>query len=444
MYRDPKSGVFRVMFRFGNPPRQFHKSLDTTDDKEAEGKKGTIENTLRAIEEGWVTVPAHADFWQFVYSRGKLEHRPAVKEVLTLQKFFSLYEEGMPTGTIEGNTLETCRLHQKHLLRILGEKQGVQALTANDLQSYVNKRARETYRKRPIQANTIKKEVTTFRAAWNWGVLHGHLTGQAPVRGLKYEKGRAKPPFMTWAEIESRIARGGLDQGQIDELWECLFLDSEQIKELLGHVKGHATLPFIYPMFVFVAHTGARRSEMLRSQVEDLDFKTGQVSIREKKRDRSVRLTFRHVEMSPLFREVMQEWLTSGHPGGPYTFCHGDVVPRSRRRSRTTGHKWGKARGTTLRERLAGVRERTERPGREPLTTSEATHHFIDTLAGSKWEVVRGFHVFRHSLASNAAAAGLRQEVIDGWLGHQTPEMRRRYRHLFPRERQDALRRVFG
>jgi integrase len=93
---------------------------------------------------------------------------------------------------------------------------------------------------------------------------------------------------------------------------------------------------------------------------------------------------------------------------------------------------------------LAGVRERTERPGREPLTRDEATYYFKQTLAGSKWEVVSGFHVFRHSLASNAAAAGIRQEVIDGWIGHQTAEMRKRYRHLLPKEKEDAISKVFG
>ena len=29
---------------------------------------------------------------------------------------------------------------------------------------------------------------------------------------------------------------------------------------------------FIYPMFVFAAHTGARRSEMRRSQIHDIDL----------------------------------------------------------------------------------------------------------------------------------------------------------------------------
>jgi integrase len=140
----------------------------------------------------------------------------------------------------------------------------------------------------------------------------------------------------------------------------------------------------------------------------------------------------------------MGRWLKEGHPGGQYTLCQDDLVARSRTRSKTTGHKGEKTRATSLKGRLAEVRERTDRPGRVPLTKSEATHYFKQALAGSKWEVVRGFHVFRHSVASNAAAAGVRQEVIDAWLGHQTAEMRRRYRHLFPKEKKDAINAVFG
>jgi integrase len=439
---DAKSGFFRILFRVGG--KQYHKSLKTTDLKTAEAIKGRIEETLEGIERGWVTIPPHADLWQFLFSGGKREAKVAVPEVLTLKKLFDRYEEQLPAGSMEDNSLETNKLHRKHLLRILGDKQPVRALTTTDLQGYVNKRAKENYRGRPIGSATIKKEVATFRAIWNWALLNQLVTVNAPVRGLRYEKADEKLPFMTWAEIERRIERGGLSQQQIDELWDCLFLDSQQIAELLNYVKENAHSPYIYPMFVFVAHTGARRSEMLRSQVEDLDFTAGRVCLREKKRDRSVKLTFRHVEMSPLLREVMAGWLKDGHPGGPHTFCHGDVVTRSRKRSKTTGHKGEKTRATTLHGRLAEVHDRVERPGLEPLTRNEVTHAFKETLEDGKWKVVLGFHIFRHSLSSNAAARGVRQEVIDEWLGHQTPEMRKRYRHLFPEEKKNLIGSVFG
>jgi hypothetical protein len=134
IHRDPESGVYRIMFRFGQPPRQFQKSLKTSDPKKAESERGRIEGFLRAIEQGYVTVPPNADFWTFVFSGGKLEETPSVKDVLTLEKLFAHYEEQMPPGTMEDNSLATYRLHKKHLLGILGEKQPAPALTTTDLQ----------------------------------------------------------------------------------------------------------------------------------------------------------------------------------------------------------------------------------------------------------------------------------------------------------------------
>jgi hypothetical protein len=36
------------------------------------------------------------------------------------------------------------------------------------------------------------------------------------------------------------------------------------------------------------------------------------------------------------------------------------------------------------------------------------------------------------------------QRLINAWVGHQTEEMVRRYRHLIPDQQQAAIRSVFG
>ena len=61
-----------------------------------------------------------------------------------------------------------------------------------------------------------------------------------------------------------------------------------------------------------------------------------------------------------------------------------------------------------------------------------AAHTGYQTLLGSKWEKLRGWHVFLHSFCSNCASAGVDQRMINTWVGHQTAEMMRRYRHLIP------------
>jgi integrase len=167
-------------------------------------------------------------------------------------------------------------------------------------------------------------------------------------------------------------------------------------------------------MFCFAAHTGARRSEMLRARINDVDLEAGTVCLHERKRARG-RRTSRRVALTPFLAGVLKEWLDT-HPGGQYLFC----------------------------QELQVFRSKTKRVEYGPVTRDEAGDHFKRTLAGGKWERLRGWHVFRHSFVSNCAAKGIDQRIIDEWVGHTTEEMRRRYRHLFPHQQHAAIRLVFG
>jgi integrase len=200
-----------------------------------------------------------------------------------------------------------------------------------------------------------------------------------------------------------------------EELWECLFLTFPEIAELLQYVESAARHASIFPMVSFCAHTGARRAEMLRARIDDLDFEGETVLIREMKREKGRRTT-RRAPLSPFLAGVLRQWLTE-HAGGQYLFCHDVEVARSRKRSATTGHRGEKAGGTSLKARLSGVRSRERQPV-GPLTADEAHDHLKRTLAGSKWEVMRGWHVLRHNFISCCAAAGVDQRLIDEWVGH--------------------------
>jgi site-specific recombinase XerD len=140
--------------------------------------------------------------------------------------------------------------------------------------------------------------------------------------------------------------------------------------------------------------------------------------------------------------KVLQNWLKE-HPGGPYLFAQAGTVPHSRKRSVTTGHKGQKSRAKTASGRAATVRLR-ESVAPSALTPSEVHGYLKRTLADSKWQTMRGWHVLRHSCCSALAAKGVDQRIIDEIMGHQTEEMRRRYRHLLPSLKQDAVRDVFG
>ncbi len=419
--------TYRVVFMYAGRKHGF--SLDTGDKQTADALHGGVEKTLMLVGQGILRVPEGADVISFVRNGGKVDEpsSPALPPV-TFSMFRDRYLETHQSGVMETNSLATVRMHLKHIEDTLGEKFHLANLTLSDVQRHVDRRLGKKYRGRKLSAYTLRKEVSSFRASWNWAALHCIVHGPFPSKGIVYPKTDQKPPFMTLQEIERKIAVG-LSPGEIAELWESLYLRKEEIDELLTFVKDHATHPWIYQLLSAAAHTGARRSELLRTEVTDVDFAASTLLIREKKRSRKQRTT-RHVSLSPFLTEVLKEWLAI-HPGGRYLFCQAGTVARSRKRSQTTGHKGEKTRASSLKGRTAGVQVR-QKLDVAAVTKDEAHDHLRRTLAGSKWESLRGYHVLRHSFISCLAAAGVDQRIIDDFVGHQTDEQRRRYRHLYP------------
>ena len=213
---------------------------------------------------------------------------------------------------MEANSLDTVRLHLRHVVTTPGESFPINTLDAGHLQGHIDRRAASNTggdRSAPV---TLRKEVASFRACWNWGVQAGKLKGVFPGRGLKYPKTDEKPPFQTRADIERQIGRGGLTDIEVRQLMDALFLTRPDIGSLLTHVRNGSGQPFLYPMVCLAAHTGARRSELLRLRVDDVDFATGTVLLHEKKRARG-RRTSRRVPLSKFVRTVLREWIAA-HP----------------------------------------------------------------------------------------------------------------------------------
>ena len=409
---DGSSRLHRIRFRFAG--RSYKRSLKTTDRCEAMTVKGRVEETIRLLERGRLEMPLDADSAAYIMSDGRINRKPLPPPIRTVTELFDKYRKGLPEGAKEQTTLKCEEIHVGHLKRHLGPSRNVLSLLTGDLQTYIDRRLQEQWHNKPISPETVKKEVTTFRLVWNWAVDQGFLKGVAPTKGLKYPKTDEKPPFMTWDKIERIFARKAPCYDFGGSIWDCLFLRLAETEQLLEHVRVNSRHSFIYQMFVFAAHTGTRRSEILRSRTEDFDFDAGVVQIREKKKSKKKSITFRRVPMTDLLLNVMSQWFEV-HPGGQNDLCQ----------------DWHTLRG----KRAIGYSE---------LNPMAASYHFNRTLANSRWEKVKGFHVFRHSFASNLAAAGVDQRIIDDWMGHQTEEMRRRYRHLFPDQLQRVIGSVFG
>lgn len=404
--RISNSPNYTIRFRFQG--RNVQRSLGTGDRRKAAGICSRIEETIRLLETGRIEITNGIDPIAFIFADGKPVEKPIKADALGLSELYRIYLAKLPEGRKEASTLDGEGIHLKHLKRHLGPHRTVQTITKSDLQNYVSYRLKEKYHGKLIRPDTVRKELVTFRMLWNWGVEEGLLTGGSPTKHVALPLTDEKPAFLTPTEIQAILARGGLAKGEEERLWEAVYLETAEVAQVLEHARKSARCTFIYPMMVFVAHTSARRSELVRSMIEDIDFRTKTIIIREKKKSRTKAMTYRRVDMSPLLCKVMQAWLKE-HPGGRYTFCQ-----------------------------RSGFRQIT------PLTVWQAQHHLQQTMKNSPWSFITGFHVFRHSFASNLAAAGIDQRIIDEFMGHQTEEMRRRYRHLFPAQRRAAIESVFG
>ena len=83
-------------------------------------------------------------------------------------------------GAMEKNSLATVETHLDHFARTLGDGFPMASLALGDLQRHVDARAKAKYRGKPISPATIKKELSTFRAVWNWAERMGLVVGHVP------------------------------------------------------------------------------------------------------------------------------------------------------------------------------------------------------------------------------------------------------------------------
>lgn len=400
-----------------------HFTIGDVSTSDAAAYKASTEELLRLLNRNLVSIPAGYSIEEFLFHRGKPPVKLADRQELTLAELKEAYLTSQQKK-LEPTTLDAIKLHFGHLEGVLG-KPVVQQISRPDLQNYVNRRSEEwidpnVYRrarrskqvgrkkskkvepdkpKRHPSPATVKKEIISLRTAWNWARRQLNLAEEFPGGKLDFAKIEEGLPFMTWDEAERRIAAGD----DPEKVWNCLYLRPAEIAELLECVKARLVSPWVLPMFVFAAYTGARRSEIVRALPSDIDLHNGFITLRERKRDKS-KTTTRRVPIAPALRQSLVQWMKQ-RANGKTLFCKSD----------------GKA-----------------------IAPREAHNFFHRAIRKSKWAVIRGWHTLRHSFVSACASRGVDQRMIQEWCGHMSAEMSRRYAHLWPSSQQEAIRSVFG
>ncbi len=364
-------------------------ALGKVDEAEADSVRARVEHVLMRLKQGLMALPPGGDIVEFVRHDGRPPAARAIAATaIGFLQFREAYLDTVGHGAIEANTLGTVGIHLDHVARTLGDNFPMGELTLPHLQRHVDRRRKE------VEGVTIRKEVDTLRTAWNWAARMGMVAGEFPSKGLVYLKEREKLPFMTRAEIDRRLGAGG----DPDELWECLYLTLPEVEEFLAFIKGRRAPDWFYPMVLFAAHTGARRSELIRAMAEDVNLDEGVVTIREKKRVRG-KLTTRRVPLSETLAAELRAWL----PGRVSLFGNGT----------------------------------------RPRSVQSTQKAFVRAVKGSKWSVMKGYHTLRHAFVSALVTEGVDQRVIEELAGHMDEKTSRRYRHLAPSLKSDALRSVF-
>jgi integrase len=397
-----KNGVYLARFRYLG--KEYKKSLKTTNRKAAEAAMHRVEDALHRLAINVLRVPDGVDPGDFIVSGGTLTAPAPMcqpRAVPTVAVAVRKYTENL--GHLAESNRATVTGHLRRLEQNLQAKADgpLDRVEPLDLEGFVRARLRER------SPTTVSKERVTVGQFFEWAVAMGYLAASPAANLRKVKPRRDLPPFRTLAEIEATIARGGLSDREVLAAWDCLYLDPAEIAGLLALVRERARHDVSPLLHALPAYTGMRRGEVMRLRWSDVEFSQGYVIARSRKQSRQRVETTRRIELHPELKALLLDW-RERRPSGQYVACD---------------------------------------PGSHAMLTSRETSiRFCQPLRGTKWclDSARdwfkiGFHTYRHSFASNLAAAGVDQRIIDEWMGHQTEAMRKRYRHLFPKTRRSAI-----
>jgi hypothetical protein len=194
-----KGNAYYCTFRFQK--QRYYFAIGQVSENQALAKGLEVDETLGLIERGRLTVPDGISFEDFVVAGGKAP-TPTVRPTnVGARKLFDHYLATHANGTIEASSLGTARSHLNQISTSLGERFRLQSLSLLDLQEHIDRR-----RKKGVSPVTLKKEIATLRACWNWAVHSGQLTGPFPNKGLRFPKEEEQEPFRTFAEIRAIMA----------------------------------------------------------------------------------------------------------------------------------------------------------------------------------------------------------------------------------------------
>lgn len=153
-----------------------------------------------------------------------------------------------------------------------------------------------------------------------------------------------------------------------------VFLTNDEIKNVLESAKEYSP-HFLYPIFYALAHTGARRSEVLNLHWKDIDFVRGTLTFIETKNG-----TNRTIKMSPQLLTLIQD------------------------QPRTSAFVF-------------------TNPNKEGVGRSQLGRHVLSFKAHYPFHKDWHCHSFRHSFAYNHLKSGINMYELQALMGHKSIQL---------------------
>ena len=390
-----RKNVYQVRFYHKGQKRQV--SLGRVELKQAKHALRQVEARLASLQSGLDELPEDVSLEEYLLHGPQAE--PAPESRGTIHDMIVRYREAhRPPAKAESTTI-TERTHLDRFAAYASESGLTDPgdITREDLEDYLQRFLNEPSTRRrgkTTSPNTVNRHLRTLKQLFAYGAEYGWTEENVCTPVKECESVESDLRFMTKWEIEEAIERGGRTEDEIDEMWRYRYLPDEEMKVFLNHVDQVDN--GFYPLVCGYACTGARCGELLRLEWSDVDLPRHKLWLRSRKQSKRTRETSRQIPINDRLSDALyRQHLHTGTKR--YVF------------------------------------------GDEYMFSSKTAYKRIErTLRGSEYERIR-YHNLRHSFASNLAAAGVDDRIIDKLMGHTTEAMRRRYQHLRPEKSESAV-----
>lgn len=358
-----------------------------------------VNKLIIQFKNGLIVLPSNISLADYIFQTASPKPDPAEvnhSTVLTLEDLIREYRKTLTPPLKHKNTCLTEQVHLRHLDAFVVQQKKNPVLLEEINIGFFNQYKQFRYSDN-IRTDTVKKELSTFQCMFGMAVENAYIKYNI-VRDVKRDKSQIPcNRFHTHEEIQSIIKRGNHSTKELKELMRYQYLTWQEIEEFIALAKDH----WLYNILITFAYTGIRRGELIKLEWADVDLDKKYLFIKSCKQSQFKKETVRTI---PIHDKLLPVLLSQKLKTGTQRYVFLSIMSQ-------------KVYGSSLNEALQRL------------------------VKGTKFQGL-GFHVFRHSLASNLALQHEDQRVIDRILGHQTEAMRLRYQHLFPQQIESAIKKL--